>query len=174
MSLFLGTRMRAPMVRVGKPFYFTSSYAPARLIPSTDATSGTESIRGKPSKDVYSYCFIGYPFCLPRREAFCLLRIVWLCRVKTGTSPWRGHLLPGDLLLVIVRLVAHGEPLLLVLSQLLSICVVGHRCRVMHRSLVYRTFHSAYKVTKMIDKTVSATVTTLYVTISRRDSCVRS
>ncbi len=102
------------------------------------------------------------------------MRIVWLCRIKTGASPWRGHLLSGDLLLVIIRLVAHGDLLLLVLSQLLSICVVGHRCRVMHRSLVYRTFHSANKVTKTIDKTVSATVTTLCVTISRRDSCVRS
>ena len=52
------------MVREGKPFSFTSSYAPARLIPSTDATSGTESISGSSSNDLYFsgfMCFLSAP-----------------------------------------------------------------------------------------------------------------
>ena len=102
------------------------------------------------------------------------MHIVWLCRVKPGTSPGRDHLLPGDLFLMVVLLVSHGDLLLLLPPQQLSIRAGGQRCRVMHRSLVYRTFHSANKVTKMIDKTVSATVTTLWVTSRRWDSCVSS
>lgn len=50
--------MRVPMVREGKPSVCTSSYAPAREMPSTVATSGTESITGSSSKEVYLSFFI--------------------------------------------------------------------------------------------------------------------
>ncbi len=82
--------------------------------------------------------------------------------------------MPGDQFFMVVLLMPHGDLLLLLLPQPLAVRMDEHRCRVMHGGLVYRTFHSANKVTKTIDKTESAIVTTLCVTSRRRDSCVRS
>ncbi len=107
-------------------------------------------------------------------EAFVSVTKAFSYALKPGTSPGRRHLLPGDLFFMVVLLVPHGDFLLLFLTQLLAVRVTGHRRRVLHRGLVYRTFHSANKVTKTIDKTESAIVTTLCVTSRRRDSCVRS
>ena len=44
-----GTTILLPILNAGNPSARTSSYAPARLIPSTAATSGAESISGSSS-----------------------------------------------------------------------------------------------------------------------------
>ena len=71
-------------------------------------------------------------------------------------------------------LIEGGDLLLLLFPQLLPVRMARHRRRVMYRRGAHRTFHSAKKVTNMIDKTVSVTDTTPCVASRRRDSCVRS
>ena len=46
-NLSFGTMMRGPIRSDGKLSLRTSSYAPARDMPMTDATSGTDSISGR-------------------------------------------------------------------------------------------------------------------------------
>ena len=49
MNFSFGTTILLPIFRDGNLSLFTNSYAPALLIPSTAATSGTESISGNSS-----------------------------------------------------------------------------------------------------------------------------
>ena len=107
-------------------------------------------------------------------EVFVSVTKAFSYALKPGTSPGRRHLLPGDLFFMVVLLMPHGDLLFPLPAQQLSIRAVGRHSRIMHGGLVYRTFHSANKVTKTIDKTESAIVTTLCVTSRRQDSCVRS
>ena len=48
-NLSFGTTIRLPILSAGKPLLRVNSYAPAREIPSTAATSVTESISGSSS-----------------------------------------------------------------------------------------------------------------------------
>ena len=48
-NLSFGTTIRLPILSAGKPLLRVNSYAPAREIPSTAATSATESISGRSS-----------------------------------------------------------------------------------------------------------------------------
>ena len=96
-------------------------------------------------------------------------------RINTPASPGRVHRRSGLLrFFMVVLLVPQGDFLLLFLTQLLAVRVTRHCRRVLHRSRVYRTFHSAAKVNKTVAKTVSATAATPCVIRQRRETFASS